>query len=109
MRRTTIERFREQWNGVESIAREYETLYANFLRVPEGVVKFLDFLRRAREIYWRMGDSLSKINHAIHCWESVSSGFTDRRMPADKLTYLFEILQLVLTSSDKAATAMVWQ
>jgi hypothetical protein len=30
-------------------------------------------------------------------------------MPADKLTYLFEILQLVLTGTDKAATAMVWQ
>ena len=109
MRKLTIERFRDQWNAVESIAREYETLYANFLRVPEGVMKFLDFLRRAREIYWRMGDSLSKINHAIHCWDSVSTGFTDRRMPADKLTYLFEILQLVLAGTEKAGTSMVWQ
>jgi hypothetical protein len=109
MRRTTIERFREQWSAVEAIAREYEVLYANFLRVPEGVVKFLDFLRRSREIYWRMGDSLSKINHAIHCWDSVSSGFADRRLPADKLTSLLEILQLVLSGSDKMATAVVWQ
>jgi hypothetical protein len=109
MRRTTIERFREQWNAVEAIAREYETLYANFLKVPEGVVKFLDFLRRAREIYWRMGDALSKINHGIHCWDSVTTGFVDRRLPADKLTYLFEILQLVLSGTDKMATAVVWQ
>jgi len=109
MRRTTIERFREQWNAVEAIAREYESLYANFLRMPEGVVKFLDFLRRAREIYWRMGDSLSKINHAIHCWESVSASFAERRLPADKLTSLLEILQMVLSGSDKVATAVVWQ
>jgi hypothetical protein len=56
-----------------------------------------------------MGDSLSKINHGIHCWDSVTASFTDRRLPADKLTYLFEILQLVLSGSDKMATAVVWQ
>jgi hypothetical protein len=109
MRRGTVERFREQWNAVEGIARQYESLYANFLRAPEGVVQFLDFLRRSREIYWRMGDSLSKINHAIHCWDNVSASYAERRLPADKLTSLLEMLQLVLSGTDKAASAVVWQ
>jgi hypothetical protein len=109
MRRATVERLREQWNAVEAIAREYESLYANFLRKPEGVVEFLNFLRKSREIYWRMGEALSKINHAIHCWDSVSAGYADRRLPADKLSYILEILQLVLSSSEHAASAVVWE
>jgi hypothetical protein len=110
LRKLMVERFREQWTAVENVARRYESLYANFLRVPEGVVEFLDFLRKSREIYWRMGDSLSKINHAIHCWESLTSSFIERRLPADKLAYLFEIMQLVLSgSSEKVESAVVWK
>ncbi len=110
LRKLMVERFREQWTAVENVARKYEALYANFLRVPEGVVEFLDFLRKSREIYWRMGDSLSKINHAIHCWESLTTGFLERRLPADKLAYLFEIMQLVLSgSSEKVESAVVWK
>jgi hypothetical protein len=57
-----------------------------------------------------MGDSLSKINHAIHCWDSLTSGFIERRLPADKLAYLFEIMQLVLSgSSEKVESAVVWK
>jgi len=109
IRRNTLERLRDQWNVAESIAREYETLYANFLRMPEGVVEFVNFLRRSRDIYWRMGDALSKINHAIHCWDALSKGFPDRRLPADKLTQLLEMLPLILSRSDQSATAVVWQ
>ncbi len=109
MRRTVVERFREHWSAVENIARKYESLYANFLRVPEGVGEFLDFLRKSREIYWRMGDTLSKLNHAIYCWDSLTTGFVERRLPADKLTYLFETMQLVLTGSERVETAVVWK
>lgn len=109
LRRMIVERFRDQWTAVEAIARKYEALYANFLRAPEGVVEFLDFLRKSREIYWKMGDSLSKINHAIYCWDSLSQSFSERRLPADKLTYLFEIMQLVLTGGDRVETAVVWK
>lgn len=108
-RRTVVERFREQWSAVEAIARKYEALYANFLRVPEGVVEFLEFLRKSREIYWRMGDTLSKINHAIYCWDSLTTGFIERRLPADKLVYLFETMQLVLSGSERVESAVVWK
>jgi len=110
LRRTAIERLRAPWNAVESITRQYEALYANFLRVPEGVVEFLDFLNKAKEIYWRMGDSLSKINHAIHCWDRVSTGFSDRKLPAEKLADLLEILLQVLSvAHEPAESAVVWQ
>jgi hypothetical protein len=110
LRRIAIERLRAPWNAVEAVTRQYESLYANFLRVPEGVSEFLDFLNKAKEIYWRMGDSLSKINHAIYCWDTVSSGFSERKLPAEKLAELLEILQQVLTpSSERVESAVVWQ
>jgi hypothetical protein len=110
LRRITIERLREPWNGVEAITRQYESLYANFLRVPEGVSQFLEFLNKAKEIYWQMGDSLSKINHAIHCWDNVSIGFSERKLPAEKLAELLEILQQVLApNTERAESAVVWQ
>lgn len=109
LRKHTIERLRAQWAGVESIARQYEALYANFLRVPEGVVEFLKFLRQSRQIYWRMGDSLSKISHAVHCWDSITRGYVERRLPADKLTSLFDTLMLVLGGTDQKVAAVVWE
>jgi len=109
LRRTAVERLREHWNAVEAVAREYESLYDRFLSDPNGVGEFLGFLRRSREIYWRMGDSLSKINHAAHCWDAISSAFYERRMPADRLIYLLDILQSVLGGSERVETAaVVW-
>jgi hypothetical protein len=109
MRKVTVERLREQWASVEAIARQYENLYANFLRVPEGVVEFLKFLRQSRQIYWRMGDSLSRINHAIHCWDVTTRGYVERRLPADKLSNLFDTLQLVLGAAEQKVAAVVWE
>lgn len=110
MRKHTVERLREQWSAVEAIARQYDTLYANFLRAPDGVVEFLKFLRQSRQIYWRMGDLLSRISHAIHCWDAVSRGFVERRMPADKLVGLFETLQAVLGGgAEQKVAAVVWE
>ena len=110
LRRSTTERLRENWNALENISREYESLYARFLTTPGGVADFISFLRRSREIYWQMGDALSKINHAVHCWSQVTAAFTDRRLPADKLAHLFEMLQLVLAGGgERVESAVVWQ
>ncbi|MGH7087417.1 MAG: hypothetical protein ACREFQ_00785 [Stellaceae bacterium] len=108
MRKATVECLRERWTAVEAIAREYDTLYTNFLRVPEGVVEFLKFLRGSRQIYWRMGDALSRLSHAVHCWESLTRGYAERRLTADKLMNVFESVQLVLGAADEKVSAVVW-
>lgn len=109
LRRGTLQRLREQWNAVDAIAREYEALYARFLSDPNGIGDFLAFLRRSREIYWSMGDSLSKIGHAIHCWDATSANYENRSMPADKLVYLLDVLQTVLLGQERVEFAVVWQ
>ncbi len=110
LRRTTTERLRETWNTLELITREYETLYERFLATPDGVGDFLRFLRRSHEIYWQMGDSLSKISHAIHCWKCMTVAYADRSLPAEKLAALLEALQLVLAGGgERVESAVVWQ
>lgn len=108
-RRSTTEGLRDSWNVLETISREYETLYASFLTTPSGVADFISFLRRSHEIYWRMGDALSRINHAVHCWSTAMKPYPDRHLPAEKLSHLFEMLQLVLISGERVELAVVWK
>ncbi|HEV3177880.1 MAG TPA: hypothetical protein VGZ72_17935 [Stellaceae bacterium] len=105
----TVQRLRYHWSAVEEISRKYETLYARFLTERDGVADFIAFLRRSRELYWRMGDSLSKINHAIHCWDLNTVGFPGRRLPSDRLGHILGILRTVLVSEERAASEVVWR
>lgn len=107
LRKATVQRLRHHWSAVEAISREYETVYSQFANNREGVGKFIDFLHRSREIYWRMGDSLSKINHAVQCWDVITGAFPERKLASDRLDQLLGMLQLVLTEEQKVAEAQV--
>ena len=102
LRKNTVQKLRHHWTAVDAISQEYESLYAQFVSNPEGVVNFIDFLHRSKEIYWRMGDSLSKINHAIHCWDSTTAAFPDRRLASDRLDHVLQMLQLILAEDQWA-------
>ncbi len=108
MLKETVRRLRWHWSAVEEISRKYETLYARFLSARDGVADFITFLRGSRELYWRMGDSLSKMNHAIHCWDLNTAGFPGRRLPSDHLGHILGVLRTVLVSEERAATEVVW-
>ena len=105
----TVRRLRWHWSAVEDISRKYETLYARFLTARDGVADFITFLRGSRELYWRMGDSLSKMNHAIHCWDLNTAGFPGRRLPSDHLGHILGVLRTVLVSEERAASEVVWE
>ncbi|HLJ21813.1 MAG TPA: hypothetical protein VKU84_16525 [Stellaceae bacterium] len=104
----TVRRLRWHWSAVENVSRKYETLYARFLSERDGVTDFIAFLRRSRELYWRMGDSLSKMNHAIHCWDINTKEFPARRLPSDHLAHILGVLRTVLVSEEPAASEVVW-
>ncbi len=108
MLKETVRRLRWHWSAVEDITRKYETLYARFLSARDGVADFITFLRGSRELYWRMGDSLSKINHAVHCWDINTAGYPGRRLPSDQLGHILGVLRTVLVSEERAATEVVW-
>jgi hypothetical protein len=107
-RRAAILLLRRHWNAVASISHEYEELYERFVSDRQGGAAFLAFLGRSREIYSRLGDSLSRMNHAIFCWNVLIGGDARKRLPSDRLEYLFSLLQRLLhwggSSSGDAST-----
>jgi hypothetical protein len=95
-KRTVVERLRDHWKEVEKTAREYDSVYASFVESsdPGG---FINFLRGAKSVYWRMGDSLSKMSHAVNCWDIQTSSFPGRRLPSEHLEPLLILLKAVLS------------
>lgn len=106
-RRTVIERLREHWKEVERISQEYDTVYASFVQSSDAR-NFINFLRGAKSVYWRMGDSLSKMSHAVNCWDIMSKNFPGRRLPSEHLDPLLSLLKGVLsgkTAGNKSSAA----
>jgi len=97
-RRAIVERLRDHWKDVEANARQYDSVYAQFTESSDPT-KFIAFLRGAKSIYWRMGDSLSKMSHAVNCWDIITSSFPNRRLPSEHLEPLLQILKGVLSGS----------
>lgn len=106
IRRTTIERLRGHWVDADNTLKQYDTLYGEFVASanPGG---FITFLRGAKAIYWQLGDSLSKIDHAINCWDIWTRGAPGRRLAYDQLEAMLELLKKILepTKRDHAKAA----
>jgi hypothetical protein len=100
-RRSIANRVRRHWNAAASIIAEYDMRYRRL--VTGGDVRgFLSFLQGAHELYWRMGNSLSKLNHAVFCWDKFSEGVMDRRLSIEKTSELFQVLQRVFAGEEDA-------
>jgi hypothetical protein len=108
LRRRAIERLRAHWNAVESMTRDYETLQSRFLSAGGASGEFLAFLRRAPTIYWTLGDSLSKISHAVNCWDALTTGHEERRLNADRLVSALDCLTAVLAPTAPVEKEAVW-
>jgi hypothetical protein len=104
MRRATIDRLRAHWVDTDTILKNYEKVYSDFVASanPGG---FLTFLRNAKKVYWQLGDSLSKIDHAINCWEIRTKGAPAGRLPYDRLEALLDLLQKIMISTAAANSA----
>jgi hypothetical protein len=98
MRRATIERLRGHWVEIDEILKQYDKLYTEFVASanPGG---FIGFLRGAKKIYWQLGDSLSKIDHAINCWDIWTKAAPGRRLPFEQLEAMLDLLKKILISA----------
>ncbi len=95
-RRGAIERLREHWVEVDTLFKKYDQCYADFIASanPGG---FINFLRGAKDVYWQLGDSLSKINHAINCWDITTKNAAGRRLPVEQLVNHLELMRAILS------------
>ena len=106
MRRATVERLRMHWVEVDNTLKRYEKLYGEFV-ASANPGAFIGFLRGAKAVYWQLGDSLSKIDHAINCWDIWTKSKPGRRLPYEQLEALLELLKKILapTSEQNARAA----
>lgn len=106
IRRATIERLRGHWVESDNTLKQYDKLYSDFVASsnPGG---FITFLRGAKAIYWQLGDSLSKIDHAMNCWDIWTKAAPGRRLPFEQLEALLDLLKKILipTSIERAQAA----
>ncbi|HVA15180.1 MAG TPA: hypothetical protein VNF99_18170 [Stellaceae bacterium] len=101
IRRATVERLRAHWIEIDGVLKEYDRLYGDFVAsaIPGG---FINFLRGAKAVYWRLGDALSKIDHAINCWDIWTKNASGRRLPYDQLEAMLELLKTILVPASVA-------
>jgi hypothetical protein len=96
LKRSAIARLTHHRKVVADIVNEYDDTYAQFVSNPQGTANFIRFLNRSKELYWRLGESLSALDHATHCWQIVTTNFQGRRLPAEQLALALECLANVL-------------
>jgi hypothetical protein len=103
LRKATIRKLRFHWQAVEEITREYDSLYGAMLSRPDAAPAFVEFLHRGRSLYWKMGNSLSKIAHAVTCWKEITQGSSGRPLAADMLERLLTNLNQILAGEEPNA------
>ncbi len=96
LRQATVRKLRAHWQQVDEITREYDRVYEGLLSGTEAASIFVTFINGSRKFYWQMGDSLSKISHAVSCWRKVVQGDPCRRLPSDDLDRLFTVINQIL-------------
>jgi hypothetical protein len=105
LRDSAIDRLKHHVAAVDAIINEYDTLYERFVVSRDAVVDFIDFLHRSREIYWRLGEGLSALNHATHCWDLSTANFFGRRLPFDRLERVLNCLLNILAEERRGNPA----
>ncbi len=82
---TAIDRMRHHWIGVDTVLKEYNQLYDNFVTSmnPAG---FIAFLSNAKETSCSVGVSLGKMSQAVGCLEMMTanaqSGMSEQNFDA---------------------------
>lgn len=102
------EQMRKEWQIVEQIVRDYQSSYDKMFKDKIGSADFLSFLRGSNETYWKIGNSFGKINHAIYCWDVITSRFADRKIPWAKKQEVARLLATIFQAEKKATTNMAW-
>jgi hypothetical protein len=99
---------RQEWQMIERLVREYESSYDKMFKEKSSSGEFLSFLKNSNETYWTLGNSLGKTNHAIYCWDTMTSRFENRALPWDRLQGVVGVLESVFKKENNAAKASAW-
>jgi len=102
------DQLRIEWSRTDEIVRDYQASYDKMFKDKIGSADFLNFLKKSDKIYWEIGNCLGKINHAIYCWDVMTSRFADRKLPWANRQEVMKLLAKVLEPEKKSATSVAW-
>lgn len=102
------DQLRIEWTRTDEIVKDYQASYDKMFKDKIGSGDFLNFLRNSDKIYWEIGNSLGKVNHATYCWDVTTARFAERKLPWANRLDVIKLLAKVMEPSKKAATSVAW-
>ncbi len=102
------DQMRKEWQIIEDIVHDYQNSYDKMFKDKISSTDFLNFLKNSNSTYWKIGNSLGKTNHAIYCWDVMSSRFKERRLPWAQKQEVMRLLSTVFQQEKKTTTNMAW-
>lgn len=103
-----FEQVRKEWQTIEDIVRAYQSSYDKMFKDKITSTDFLAFLKGSNETYWKIGNSLGKTNHAIYCWDVMTSRFEGRKLPWVQKQEMVRLLTTIFQLEKKTTTNMAW-
>ena len=86
---------RAQWLAVDKELKEFEAAYQTMF-VNKQAGAFLTFLRNCREVFWRTGDSIGKIDHTVLCWDRMTARHHRRHLNLEALEHALIVFDDIL-------------
>lgn len=71
----------------------YHRCFDLFFRERKTAADFVKFLQSAPRNFYSLGESISKLSHAIVLWDRGTQNFTGRLLPSDNLLELFGFIE----------------
>jgi hypothetical protein len=103
------DQMRREWQLIETHVRAYQDSYDKMFKYKVSSSEFLTFLKNSNKTYWDLGNSLGKTNHAIFCWDVMSSRFKGRKLPWAQLQEIMHLLVRIFQLDEKKApSSVVW-
>src|SRR5262249_8517172 len=91
---------RVQWLAVDKELKDFESAYHKMF-VEKQAGAFLTFLRNCREVFWRTGDSIGKIDHTVLSWDRLTERHHRRQLNLEQLEHALRVFEDIL-GTDKS-------
>lgn len=104
----TKERLRSEWQTIETHVNNYKDSYDKMFKYKVSSTEFMTFLKNSNEIYWKLGNSLGKVNHGIYCWEVMTKRYKERKLPWAQLQEIMRLFIKIFEPEKKTTTSVTW-
>ncbi|MER2519298.1 MAG: hypothetical protein ABTQ34_01265 [Bdellovibrionales bacterium] len=99
---------RNEWQKAEVILQEYQVSYDRMFKQKISSVEFLTFLKKSRNAYWDLGNSLGKAGHATYCWNAMTNRYKERKLGWEQMREVLKLLAKIFQIPKKSTTAVSW-